>query len=203
MNLFERLTQGKEVKIVAGVKIATLQQPDGKWQFAVEFPLPAKEREYLLFALHYLSHIIARYPKEERRGYEMVTRIRALLTMIVNEGLWPDSDLIRYTESQDKIILIEGDKVINGETINAALIFPPGSGEPDLVFEEPIRVTDEGLAFSVVAVLQAILKILDPETVERFDRALRYFNSYLDEGASCSDPATACNLANRAFQEST
>lgn len=203
MNLFERLTQGEEVKIVAGVKIVALQQPDGKWQFSVDFPLPAKKNEYVLLALHYLSHILARYPKEERRGYEMVTRIRALLTMIVNEGVWADSDLIRYTEFQDKIALLESGKVINGETINAALIFLPSSGEPDLVFEEPVKVADEGVAFSVVAVLQAVLKTLDLEAIELLDRALRYFNSYLDEGAICSDPATARNLANRALKEST
>ncbi|MGQ9677665.1 MAG: hypothetical protein ACUVUD_00055 [bacterium] len=203
MNLFERLTQGKKVKIIAGLKITAVQQPNDTWQFSVDFPLAGEKSDNALLALHYLSHILARYPKEESRGYEMATKIRTMLTTIVNEGVWPDSDLIRYADARDKIVLLENGELVNGETISAALIFPPGSGEPDLVLEEPIRVTDEGLAFSVVAVLQAILKILDPETVERFDRALRYFNSYLDEGASCSDPATACNLANRAFKEST
>lgn len=202
MNLFERLTQGKTVKLIAGLKIDALRQNDGKWQFAVDFPVKAQKPDYVLLALHYLSHTLARFPKQESRGYEMATNLRAMLTLIVNEGVWPGSDLIRYAGAQDKIALLEPGKIANGETIYAALIVAPGSGEPDLAFEEPIKVADEGLVFSVVAVLQALLKILDPETIDRLDHALRYFNSYLDEGASCADPATACNLANRAFKAS-
>jgi len=202
MNLFERLTQGKTIKLIAGLKIDARRANDGRWQFAVDFPIKAPKKDNVCLALHYLSHILARFPKQESHGYEMATTLRAMLTLIVNEGVWPGSDLIRYADAQDKVTLLDTGKIADGETVYAALIVPPGSNEPDLVFEEPIKLADEGLVLSVVAVLQALLKILDSETIDNLDHALRYFNSYLDEGASCADPATACNLANRAFKAS-
>jgi hypothetical protein len=202
MNLFERLTQGKTIKLIAGLKIDARRANDGSWQFAVDFPIKAPKKDNVRLALHYLSHILARFPKQESHGYEMATTLRAMLTLIVNEGVWPGSDLIRYADVQDKVTLLDTGEIADGETVYAALIVPPGSNEPDLVFEEPIKLADEGLVLSVVAVLQALLKILDSETIDNLDHALRYFNSYLDEGASCADPATACNLANRALKAS-
>ncbi len=202
MSLLEALKKGGDVRLLAGVEVKALRSEERRWRFQVELAGERSANNYVLLGLHYLAHTLARYSPLDPKGYELGTDLRNMLTLIVNEGIWPGSDLMRYAGVQEQMVLLEPGEDLTGERVAAALILPPGSDEPTLVLEEPIKVAEEGLVFSVVAILQAILRMMDNEGIELLDRALRYFTSYLNEGAVCSNPATAANLANRALRES-
>ncbi len=202
MSLLEQLKKGGGVRLLTGVQVWAEKTGEGRWRFRVEFAGQPGDDDYVLLGVHYLSHILARYSPADPKGYELGTTLRDMLTLIVNEGVWPGSDLLRYAGVQEEVALVDSGGELTGEKIVAGLIVPPGGDGPDLVLEEPLKVAEEGVVFSVVALLQALLGVLSNEGIETFDRALRYFVSYLDEGATCSNPASACNLANRALRES-
>jgi len=193
-----QLEKGKGVQFLAGVAAKVAKQGDGKWKYRVQ--ITGKPDKYVLLGLQFGSHILARFPKNESRGYELATTLERMVNLIVNEGIWPNSDLIRYADASEVMKLSGPADEIGGEMLEAGLIIAPGSEAPTLIFAEPFKVPDEALMYSVIAVWQTLIGVLDNTGVEKFDRALRYFNSYLDEGLNCSDSMIAANLANRAYR---
>uniref|UniRef100_A0A7V3PT97 Uncharacterized protein n=1 Tax=candidate division WOR-3 bacterium TaxID=2052148 RepID=A0A7V3PT97_UNCW3 len=199
MSFLEKLKKGTEVKLLAGAIIRAQRKADGSYQIGVE--LQGKPENYGVLAVHFGSQVLARFPKTEASGYEQASALERMINLIVNEGVWQKSNLIRYADAERALELVPIDKVERGEVLTMALILHTGTTEPILIFEEPVQLSDEGLIYAVIGLWQAIVDVLDNEGVESFDRILRYFNSYLDEGISPADPLAAQNLANRAVRE--
>jgi hypothetical protein len=199
MSFLEKLKSSSAVKLLAGAVIAARRGGDGKWQFAVT--LEGKPEHYGPLAVHFGSQVLARFPKSESAGYARASELERMINLIVNEGVWPGSNLIRYADAEAVMELVPAGTVSGGEQVVAALIIQSGSSEPTLIFEEPVALSDEGLVYAVIGLWQAVVNLLDNTGVEALDRLLRYFNSYLDEGISPADAVAARNLANRAVQE--
>lgn len=200
MSFLEQLKKVPGVKMRLGLNLAVDKGEDGVWYFRPNWTSGGKEEDYILFGLHYFSNVLARYPKSDSHGYEMATTLRHIVVMIVNEGVWPGSDLVKYAGLTDRVRIGDMKAAPGGEEVDAALVMTRDGVEPSLMLAEPVKVGDEGLVFSVVVVLQGVVEALGDRGVELFDRALRYFNSFLDEGAACSDLPTATSMANRAWQ---
>ncbi len=200
MSFLEQLKNGKMMQFLAGVVVNVVKQSDGKLRYFVQ--LTGKSDKYVLLGLQFGSQILARFPKNESRGYELASTLERMVNLIVNEGIWPNSDLIRYADATGVMELSDHLNNEDGDRIEAALIISSAGEAPTLVFSEPLEVSDEALLYAVIAVWQALVGVLDNTGVERFDRALRYFKSYLDDGICCADPIVAASLANRAFSAS-
>ncbi|MGQ9707779.1 MAG: hypothetical protein ACUVUR_02755 [bacterium] len=198
MSFLERLQNDRTVKLLAGLKISATKAADGSWHLEVE-PI-GEQKNYVLLGLQFCSHILARYPEKRATGYQPARLLQEMLNLIVNEGVWTGSDLLRYIGANERIQLVKLDKKVNTLHLCAALITSAVSNEPGLVFEEPVEIPDEVLIFFPVAVFQAILEHLDDAGIELLDRSLRYFYSYLGDGTPCSDLISATNLANRAWR---
>lgn len=199
MSFLESLGKSKSINLLAGAAIRAKRGGERKWQMGVE--LTGSSKHYVKLAVHYGSQVLSRFPKTESRGYQMASELERMINLIVNEGVWPDSNLIRYADADGVVELMEAEAVNGGEILNAGLIVPSGMLEPTLVFEEPVQMSDEGLIYSVIGLWQVVVNVLDNEGVEKLDRVLRYFNSYLSEGISPTDGITAQTLANRALRE--
>ncbi|MGB9742358.1 MAG: hypothetical protein ACP5JB_06170 [candidate division WOR-3 bacterium] len=201
MSFLEKLNASAAVKLLAGAVIKVQRNPEGRWQLAVE--LQGKPEHYGLLAVHFGSQVLARFPKSDSAGYARASELARMINLIVNEGVWPGSNLIRYAGVEEMLKLLPNDAFTPGETMTAALIVQTGMTEPTLVFEEPVQLSAEGLIYAVIGLWQAVVNVLDNEGVERLDRMLRYFNSYLDDGITPGDALAAQNLANRAVREAT
>lgn len=199
MSFFDSLTKSKTLTLLAGAAIRAEQGPDNRWQLGVG--LRGKSEYYVPLAVHFGSQVLARFPKNEARGYERASGLERMINLIVNEGIWQGCDLIRYADAEQTMVLVPVERITRPEELGVALIRQPELNEPTLVFEEPVPLADEALVYSVIALWQAVVNVLDSEGVENLDRALRYFNSYLDEGISPSDAVSAQHLASRALRE--
>ncbi len=199
MSFFDSLSKSKTLTLLAGAVIRAEQGADGKWQLGVG--LKGKPNYYIPLAVHYGSQVLARFPKNEARGYERASKLERMINLIVNEGIWHGCNLIRYADAEGTVVLVPVDRIKDAPELGAALIRQPELTEPTLVFDEPVPLTDEALVYSVIALWQAVVNVLDSEGVENLDRVFRYFNSYLDEGISPSDSISAQHLASRALRE--
>jgi hypothetical protein len=155
-------------------------------------------------ALQYQSQILARYPRSDSKLDAFGMELRLMAGKIIEEGIWADSDLIKYAELGDKVKMVRTRAELGTQpvrTFNAALIRPLAGDDLDLALETPPDATDEELTISIFALMQGVLWMMDDEHVLLMDRAFRYLKSYWDEGAEYGDLAAARNMANRALRD--
>ena len=187
MSLFQKLGSAQGVKMLCGMTVVIGEAQPGKRRRASAVPSQTTGRacrvpDYVLLSLHYYGQILSRYSKDETRTYELAGELRQAIYHIIEEGVWPGSNLV------------------GGKTIPVALIRPLLGDDLDLACELPSDATDEELILSVVVLLQGVMAVLDNDSVELLDKSLRYLQSYHEEGADWTVPGAARNLANRAFR---
>jgi len=207
VGLFEKLSAAQGVKMLCGVTLAA-QRSGSAWQFAV---LPAqldrqvKPGEYVLLALQYYSQVLTNYPRSNPALEAIADDLQEMVRRIIEEGIWTDSDLIRYAGVGSRLSVATAADAAPAKNPDVqtyvALIRPLLGDDLSLAVETSPTVTDELRTLSVIALLQGVLPLLDGPGVELLDCALRHLKSYHDEGADYSDPAVARNMANRAFRE--
>lgn len=203
MALLEKLIGADGVRMLCGLRVVIGEGTASPRRLAVEIVPGPKEPgpdDRVLLALHYYAAILARYPKDVSATYQLASDLRWMVDKIVEEGLWPGSDLRKYAGvAQELELAVPGG--LTGRTAEAAVIRPLLGEDLDLALELPRGAPETDLMLSVVAVLQAVLNQLDDSGTELMDRALRHLRRSLDEGADYTAPGAARNLANRALRE--
>lgn len=205
MNLFEKLAKAKEVKMLCGMSVAVGPETPGRprpYGVRVEPRGQGEQRpaDLVLLALHHYSQVLSRYSKDESRTYDLAADLRGLVYHIVDEGIWPGSDLVRYAQAEKRLEVVSA-IAAPARVIHIALIRPLLGDDLDIAFDGFEGATDEELILSVVAVLQGLMSALDPAGLELLDRALRYLQSYHEEGADWTVQAAARNMSNRALRD--
>lgn len=206
MSLFDKLASAKGVTMLCGVTLSEVKAAPGH-VFALE-PVDgtrkAKPAEFILLALQYQSQILARYPRSDSKLDAIGMELRWQAGKIIEEGIWADSDLLKYAGVADKAKMVRNPAELGKPGVrffNAALIRPLAGDDLDLALETPADATHEELNISIFALMQGVLWMMDDEHVLLMDRAFRYLKSYWDEGAEYGDLAAARNMANRALRD--
>ncbi len=151
---------------------------------------------YVLLGLHYYASVFARYPKSERHAAELLEMSR----LIIEEGIWPDSDLLRYAGINDRVRLVEQPPP-GAKLTTLQLVRGTGAGEFELLVDPARDMTGDETILSVVVLLQGLLPLLDATAVKVLDHGLRYAKSFQDEGMDYTNLEAARSMANRAFRE--
>jgi hypothetical protein len=206
MSLFDKLADAKGVTMLCGVTLSEVKASPGHI-FVMELvkgTRAAKLSEYILLALHYQSQILSRYPRSDSKLDAIGMELRWQAGKIIEEGIWADSDLLKYAELGDKVKMVRTKAELGTQpvrTYNAALIRPLAGDNLELALEAPPDATHEELNISIFALMQGVLWMMDDAHVLLMDRAFRYLKSYWDEGAEYGDLAAARNMANRALRD--
>jgi hypothetical protein len=205
-SLFEKLRSAQGVKMLCGMTLAYGDAGGAKrWFSAVPAAAGAKGvrvSDYVLLGLHYYGHILARYSKDESATYVLAGRLRESIYHIIEEGVWPGSDLVEFARVAD-LLEFRAAKEVPADVsaqIPVALIRPLLGDDVDMTCELPANATDDELILSVVALLQGLMPLLDATNIELLDKSLRYLDSYHNEEQNWTAPGAARNLANRAFR---
>ncbi len=206
MSLFDKLAGAKGVTMLCGVTLTEVRDGSG-YRFALEpaaTTRKAKLSEYILLALHYQSQTLAKYPRSDSKLDAIGMELRWMAGRIIEEGIWADSDLLKYAELGDKAKLVRTRAELGTQpvrTFSVALIRSLAGDNLDLALEAPPDATPEELNISIFALMQGVLGMMDDEGVLLMDRAFRYLKSYWDEGAEYGNLGAARNMANRALRD--
>jgi hypothetical protein len=204
LTFFDKLQQSTAVKVLCGVNVR-IEKAGDCWRCMVvpaELRVACAPALYPLLGLHYCTQILARYPKSDNARERQALRLLEMLRLVIEQGIWPDSNLVRDADVESEVSLVEPAELgPTHETIGAALIRTTISDEVEVTLDLPPDVTDDGRVLSVICLLQGMLPLLDTRSLKVLDHGLRYLKSFLDEGIDYAGPDAARNMANRAFRE--
>ncbi|MFO7650419.1 MAG: hypothetical protein R6X13_03635 [bacterium] len=203
MTLFSKLRSAQAVQMLCGATVTAGKKNGGRRPFAfvpAALDRTVPQSDYVLLAAHYYSNILGRYPRDESRTYQLSSDLHWMVHLIVERGVWPDSNLFDYAGVGDDVELVgRGD--LEGQRVGVALIRPLLGVDLDVGVEIPAGMPDEDVNLSVIAMLQGILPMLDEKAMVLFDHVLRRIRLYHNEGADYSDPTAAPRLVNQAFRD--
>jgi hypothetical protein len=204
LDFFSKLESSEGVALLSAATVTVGEEADGKRPFAfrkMELDRMVRGTDYVLFGVHYYTHVLARYPRYDSDLDRHGMLLRQYVHDIVEQGIWPGSDLIRYAGLSDRIRLLGPDEELEGRGIRAVVIRTVMAEDLDMALEVPEGVDPPELNQSVVAVLQALTNMIGESEIELLDKSMRYIHMYVGEGADYASLAAAQNLANRAFRE--
>lgn len=174
------------------VRIAVTPEPVGR---------EVKSEERVLTAIHYYSHVLSRYPRDDSKLDRYGMELREMMSYVIEEGIWPGSNVVSDARVADRLEMAETSGLRDPARASAVLFRTPMTDDLDLALELPEHVDNDTFNLSVVAVFQAVSSGLDEPAIELLDKSLRYYRTYIVEGANYASPAAARSLANRAFRE--
>jgi len=157
-------------------------------------------QHYVLLGLQCYASVFARYPRSERTTERYAAELLEMARLIIEEGIWPDSDLLRYAGISDRVRLVEQPPPA-AKLTTLQLARGPGAGEFELLVSPAHDMTGDETILSVIVLLQGLLPLLDAAAVKVLDHGLRYAKSFQDEGMDYANPVAARSMANRAFRE--
>jgi hypothetical protein len=204
MSLFLKLKDSQGMKMLCGFTVRIGDPAGGTCDFAVEAARLDRDpdsRDQVLAAMHYYSHVLARFPRSESDLDRYGMDLREMVSQILEQGIWPGSNLLRYAGVSDQARLVEPGTLASGRDVAAVLYRSTLADDLDLALDVPENVGHEELVLSVPVFLQGLTGILGEPELELLDKALRYFRVYVGEGADYGSPVAARTLANRSFRE--
>lgn len=204
MDFFSKLRSSEGVALLSAATVTVGEEADGKRPFAfrkIELDRMVRGSDYVLFGVHYYTHVLARYPRHDSDLDKHGMLLRQYIHDIVEQGIWPGSDLVRYAGLSEEMRLAGPDEEPEGRDIQAVIIRTVMAEDLDMALEVPDLIDPPVLNQSVVAVLQALTNMLDESEIELLDKTMRYIHMYVGEGADYGSLAAAQNLANRSFRE--
>lgn len=204
MSLFDQLRESPGMKLLCGFTVRIGDPAAGSLDYAVEpasLERPASAGELALTAVHFYSHVLARFPRTESALDRYGMELRELVSQILEQGIWPGSNLLRYAGVEDRCRLVDFPALAAGRDVAAVLYRSTLADDLDMALDVPENVGHEELVLSVPAMLQGVSRLLPEPELELLDKSLRYFRVYVGEGADYGSPAAARTLANRSFRE--
>ncbi|HDQ99253.1 MAG TPA: hypothetical protein ENN51_03075 [candidate division WOR-3 bacterium] len=199
-----KLRAAQSVTLLDCLKVRFGDGQEGKLRLAVRpegVGREVKAAERVLTTMHYYSHILSRYPRTDGELDRYGMELREMMSYVVEEGIWPGSDVVADARVGDRLEVVPADTLDGAEEASAVLFRTPMTDDTDLALELPDSVGNDALNLSVVAVYHLVSLDLDEPSIELLDKTLRYFRTYIGEGANYASPAAARSLANRAFRE--
>lgn len=160
-----------------------------------------RSAERVLTTIHYYSHVLSRYPRSDNELDRYGMELREMMSYVVEEGIWPGSDLLADAGVSDRVELVAAGELVDAPRVSAVLFRTPMTDDLDLALDLPDSVGNDELNLSVVALFQVVSSGLDEPSIELLDKVLRYYRTYVGEGVNYASPAAARSLANRAFRE--
>lgn len=203
MDLFAKLAAAPGVTVLHGATIDCAREGGTDVLSVAPAKLARQMRpsDYVLLATHYTTSILARFPREDNDLDRYGMELRQVVADIVNQGVWPGSDLIADAQLKEQMRLDQPGGSTGVSQVAIVLMRSLASDDLDVAVEVPPTVSHETLVRTVPAMLQSVVTTAAEPEIELLDRCLRYLMTHIGEGAHYGDPAAARSLANSAFRE--
>jgi hypothetical protein len=198
MGLLKKLL-GLEPQLVKLLSARIVTDEDHKYfvSFSKHHP-QLQSPEFVRLILHYYAKVLFNLGSSDPEMSQSAFILRNLVDSILDKGIHKDSNILHDADIDDVALMVSSPPQNAPREFNATLFFV-NTTQRQITTDIPRNAYAQHMVFSVMALLQAALKVIDQEFITVLNRSLANMNASYDSGQSYSGLQNLAAVPTRAF----
>ena len=154
--------------------------------------------EFVRLILHYYAKILFNFDPSDPEMSQSAFILRNMMDTILDKGIRKDSNVLQSADIDDVAMMVSSPPRNVPRVIEATLFFV-NTTQRHITTDIPRNVYAQHMVFSVVALLQAVIKEIDQEWIDVLNHSLANMNLAYTSGQSYSDIQNLAAVPTKAF----
>ena len=154
--------------------------------------------EFVRLILHYYAKILFNFDPSDPEMSQSAFILRNMMNTILDKGIRKDSNALQSADIDDVAMMVSSPPKNVPRVIEATLFFV-NTTQRHITTDIPRNVYAQHMVFSVVALLQAVIKEIDQEWIDVLNHSLANMNLAYTSGQSYSDIQNLAAVPTKAF----
>ena len=173
---------------------------DEDFKFFIEFKHDANipNGEYVRLALHYYAKILFNFDPNDAQMAGAAKVLKGMVDAILAGGIGKDSNILKLGDIDDVARMVSSPPSNVPRKIVATL-YSAADNQRVITTDIPVNAYTQHMVFSVTALLQAIMQVLDERAMINLHNSLKYMNASYKSGVIYSDIQNLIKIPNEAY----
>ncbi len=154
--------------------------------------------EFVRLILHYYAKMLFNFDPSDPEMSQSAFILRNMVHSVLVKGIRKDSNILQSAGIDDVAMVVSSPPRNEPREIAATLLFV-NTTQRHITTDIPINVYAQHMVFSVMALLQAVLREMDAGCIDVLNRSLTNMNAAYDSGQSYSDMQNLAAIPTRAY----
>ena len=142
--------------------------------------------EFVRLILHYYAKILFNFDLSDPQMSQSASNLKNMMDSILARGIRKDSNILQAADIHDAAMMVSSPPTNVLREIVATLFFV-NTTQRHITTDIPGNIYAQQMVFSVIALLQAVLREMDQEYIDVLNRSLANMNAAYNSGQSYSD----------------
>ena len=154
--------------------------------------------EFVRLILHYYAKLLFNFDPSDPDMSQSAFILKNMVHTVIAKGISNDSNIFQIADIDDAATMVSSSPGNVPRKIVATLLFV-STTERQINTDIPTNVYAQHMVFSVMALLQAVLREMDQDSIDVLNRALANMNTAYDSGQSYSDLPNLATVPNSTY----
>lgn len=154
--------------------------------------------EFVRLILHYYAKTLFNFDPSDSEMSQSAFILKNMVHSVLAKGIRKDSDILQAAEIDEVARMVSSPPRNVPREIVATLLFV-NTTQRHITTDIPKNVYAQHMVFSVIALLQAVLREIDQDCIDVLTRSLANMNAAYDSGQSYSDMQNLAAIPTRAY----
>lgn len=198
MGLFDKLFK---IERKQNILLCAVILTDEDFRFLVEFnthDANIKNDEYVRLVLHYYAKILFNFDPNDVQMAGAAKVLKSMMDAILTARIGKDSNILKLGNIDDVAKMVSSPPKNVPRKIVAKL-YSSADNQRVITTDIPVNAYAQHMVFSVVALLHAIVGILDEPSISILNTSVKYMNMSYKSGVSHSDIHNLIKIPNEAY----
>lgn len=157
-----------------------------------------QQPEFVRLILHYYAKTLFNFDASDPEMSQSAFVLKKMIDSVLDKGIHKDCNILRSADVDDVAMMIYSPPRNLPREIVATLFFV-NTLQRHITTDIPRNIYAQHTVFSVIALLQAVLRELDQLSIDVLNRSLANMNAAYDSGQSYSDMQNLVAIPTRAY----
>lgn len=154
--------------------------------------------EFVRLILHYYAKMLFNFDPSDPEMSQSAFILKNMVHSVLAKRIRQDSNILQSADIDDIAMVVSSPPRNVPREIAATLLFV-NTTQRRITTDIPRNVYAQHMVFSVMALLQAVLREIDAECIDVLNRSLTNMNAAYDSGQSYSDMQNLAAIPTRAY----
>lgn len=154
--------------------------------------------EFVRLILHYYAKTLFFLDSSDPEISQSAFILKNMVHSVLAQGIRKDSNILQAADIDDVAVMVSSPPSNVPREVVATLLFV-NTMQRHITTDIPRNVYAQHMVFSVMALLQAVLREIDQECIDVLNRSLASMNAAYDSGQSYSDMQNLAAIPTRAY----